>query len=65
MLKTCKKNTVAFGVDECAALVIDGEDYKIVKSSGEAKVFKCYYLNSEYNCKEICDFGKINDLYQK
>ena len=64
MLKTCKKNTMAFGVDECAALIIDDDNYKIVKSSDSAKVFKCYLKQKEYFACEITGSGQLKDLYQ-
>ena len=64
MLKGCKKNTMAFGIDECAALVVCDGDYKIVKSKDNAKVFKCYYKNKEYNCIEIIGDGDVESLYQ-
>lgn len=63
MLKSCKKNTVAFGIDECAALVIRDETYQLVKSSSEARVFKCYYLNGEYKSVELENEGEISELY--
>ena len=65
MLKNLSAKTIAFGIDECAALVIDGDEYRIIKSKTDAKVFKCYHLNREYKSVEIDDFGKIEDLYQK
>lgn len=65
MLKNLSAKTIAFGIDECAALIIDGDEYRIIKSKTDAKVFKCYYLNREYKSVEIDDFGKIEDLYQK
>jgi len=64
MLKTCSKKTIAFGIDECVALVIDNENYKVVKSNKNAKVFKCYYANKEYKSIEIRDDGKLIDLYK-
>jgi peptidase E len=63
MVKSCKKNTVAFGIDECAALVITDETYQLVKSSSEARVFKCYYLNGEYKSVELENEGEISKLY--
>jgi len=64
MLKTCKKDMVAFGIDECAALVIDGENYKIVRSGEEAKVFKCYFKGNEYFAEEITENGTLDKLYK-
>ena len=64
MLKTCKKNTIAFGIDECAALVIIDDKYKIIKSKDGSKVFKCYYKNSEYFSFEITSCGDLNELYK-
>lgn len=64
MLKACRKGTIAFGVDECAALVIDDNKYYVVKSNAAAKVFKCYYLNGEYCSVELENKGDINSLYR-
>ncbi len=64
MLKTCKKSMVAFGIDECAALVIDGERYKIVRSNQGAKIFKCYFKGKEYFSEEITQNGTIDELYK-
>ena len=63
MLKGLKKNTVAFGIDECAALVIEDSAYQIVTSSDDAKVFKCYYLNGEYKAVELENKGEVDSLY--
>lgn len=64
MLKTCKKSTLAFGIDECAALIIDGNSFKVVKSRDDAKVFKCYLKGKEYFADEITQYGQLDDLYQ-
>ena len=64
MLKSCRKNTIAFGIDECSALVINEDNYKVVKSNDEAKIFKCYYLNDEYMSIELANEGEIISLYQ-
>ena len=64
MLKTCKKNTIAFGVDESAALIIDGDNFKVVKSVDSAKVVKCFYKDKEYKSIEIFENGALNELYQ-
>jgi len=64
MLKTCKKNTVAFGIDECAALIIDDDEFKVVYSNKQAKIFKCFYKNKQYNCIELSEEGLVDELYQ-
>lgn len=64
MLKSCVKGTVAFGIDECAALVINENRYSIIKSNNDAKVFKCYYVNGKYNSVEFEENGDIISLYQ-
>ena len=63
MLKTCKKGTIAFGIDECAAIVINNESYKIIKSDNNAKVFKCFYQNKDYVSLEIESDGTLCELY--
>ncbi len=65
MLNGCKASTIAFGIDECASLVIDGEKYRVIKSQAEAKVFKCCNKNGKYNCIELLLEGEVKDLYQK
>ncbi len=64
MLKTCNKNTIAFGIDECAALVIDDDNYKVVCEDKTNNVFKCYYLKNEYKKIKLEMAGTIEDLYQ-
>lgn len=64
MLKTCKKNTIAFGIDECAALVIDGNEFKIVKSRQDVKVLKCYFKGKDYISEEITKNGQLEELYK-
>lgn len=65
MLKSSKVDTIAFGIDECAALYINNDEYKVISSSKDAKVFKCYNLKGEYNCVELNNFGNVKELYQK
>ena len=65
MLKSSKVDAIAFGIDECAALYINNDEYKVISSSKDAKVFKCYNLKGEYNCVELNNFGNVKELYQK
>ena len=65
MLALSKSGTIAFAIDECAAFVIDDENYRVIKSNSDAKVFKCYYDSGEYRCIEINNSGNLKDLYQK
>lgn len=65
MLKSCKAETIAFGIDECAALVIDDDKYRVLRSNDNAKVFKCCIKNKEYKAVEINDNGEVFNLYQK
>lgn len=64
MLKSCKKNTIAFGIDECSALIINGDEYYIVKSEDNAKIFKCYYKDKQYKCDELDNKGDLESLYK-
>lgn len=64
MLKNCKKNTIAFGIDECAALVINDEKYIVIKTEDNAKVYKCFYKNKEYVKLELSKSGHVKELYQ-
>ena len=64
MLKRCNR-TMAFGIDECASLIVVGDEYSVVKSSDNAKVFKCYYKNNDYISQEIKESGKLFNLYQR
>ena len=65
MMKRCPLGTIAFGVDECAALVIEDENYRVLRSDDGAKAFKCYYENGVYISQEINAEGTILNLYQK
>lgn len=63
MLNSVKE--VAISATNCAAIVIQNEDYYIVKSSKDAKVFKCYYKNQKYFETELNKNGKLVELLQK
>ena len=37
------KNQIAIGLDSCAALAINGDDFEAFSSDENAKVYKIYY----------------------
>ncbi len=64
MLETCSENMVAFGIDECVALVVDGDCFEVVTSSAGAKVFKCYISGGEFHQLELPSVGALEELYK-
>ena len=64
ILSKCK-NLVGFGVDECAAIVFDNDNFYIVKSNNKSKVYKCFYQNNNFVEKEINGSGKLDELLEK
>lgn len=55
-------NKVALCVDEQVAVVIDGDEYKIVKTNDSASAFKCCYLKDKF-IKEEIESGKVDEFY--
>ena len=56
---------VSICADDCTALVIDGEDYKVLKSKTDAKIQKCYTKDNKFICYELKGSGKYLDLISK
>ena len=63
MTKNLKQ--VAICADNCTALVVDGDDYRVLKSDNTARVYKCFTKNGEYKIYELPNFGKYNELISK
>lgn len=64
MLKNLKKGTIAFGIDECAALVIDDDNYKIITTKDGMGAYKCYIKNGKYFQEKLAKEGKKLELYK-
>jgi dipeptidase E len=63
MMKNMKVNALA--VDNCSALVIDGDEFTVVKSDKNANAYKCFYKNGEFVKEQLSDTGKIEYLFDK
>lgn len=66
MIKRIPK-IVAIALDECCALEVIDEKYKIIKSKPTTKAYKIYYKKWKYHKEEIItpEFQKLNILLQK
>ena len=51
--KMMKSTGVAVCLDNCAALEVVGDEYRIIKSKATAKAHKVYWKNSKYHVEEI------------
>lgn len=60
-----KKKMVAVGVDNQCALVINDNEFEVVKSSKDANAFKMFYKIDEFVMKNLEDFGKVDELTAK
>lgn len=56
---------VAICADNNTALEIDDDNYKVIKSDENAKIFKCFYKNGKFYEFELQPFGKYKDLVSK
>jgi len=56
---------VSICADNNTALVIDGENYRVVKSDNNANIYKCYYKNNEFKSCILPETGKLNKLVSK
>lgn len=64
MLSTSKKGTIAFGIDECAALLINDDNYEIITTNKAAAVYKCYIKNKIYIQEKLKFNGSLSSLYK-
>ncbi len=70
-LKRMMKNTfkiVAIALENCTALEIIDDQYRILKSKPDAKAYKIYWKNNKYYKEEIIskkEFGDLNMLLEK
>lgn len=71
ILKEMMKSTykiVSIALDNCVALEIIDDTYRIIRSNKEWKAYKVYWINGEYIKQEIYvsdKFNKISDLLSK
>lgn len=63
-----KNNGVSIAIDNCAAIEIVGNEYRILKSKKTANAYRVYWKKGEYN-KEIVQadkkFNSLKDLLKK
>ena len=60
-----KSKTIAICADDQTAVVFNGEDYEVVKSNPEAKVYRAFIKDNNYFLQEIAQNGKINSLIDR
>ena len=66
MLRMAKKiKQVAICADNQTALEICGEEYKVIKSNSEAKIYKSFNNNGQFFTAELEQSGKVKDLLKK
>jgi dipeptidase E len=53
---------VAIGLEDCAALEIIGDKYRIITSKPEAKAYKCYWKEGKYHKEQIPQLKEFSDL---
>jgi len=63
MMKTTSE--VAIALDNCAALVVVDDKYRIITSKPVAKARKIYWKRGEYVVQEISEDGLLEDLLSK
>ena len=63
MMKTTKGVALAF--DNCAALQIEGDEYRVWKAKETARAFKCFWSKGSYIKTELKNIGSIEDLVAK
>ncbi len=52
---------IAIAVDECAAIVIEGDRYRVISSKKKATVYRVYWKGGEYVKEELSE-GKLSSL---
>lgn len=60
MMKTT--NGVALAFENCTALQIIDNNYKVLKTKDNAKAWKCFWYKGQYIKEELMDSGRIEDL---
>lgn len=60
-----KSKYVAIGLDELSALVVDGDNFKLVQTNKDTCGFKMFYKNKEFIVQKLGSFGKVSDLLSK
>jgi len=66
-LKRMMKRTkgIALAFENCTALQIEGNNYKILKTKDTAKAYKCYWYKGEFVKQELPEFGRLDKLTNK
>ena len=63
-----KKNLPLYGFDNCSAIEIVNDKYKIITSNGEANAYKIYWKNGKYHEEIIAQkktFSPLDELLKK
>ncbi len=60
-----KRSKIAIGLDNQVALVVNNDNFEVVKSNQQAKAFKMFYSGQEFACGELENAGKVIDLTAK
>ncbi len=62
---TKKQKEVMICMDNCSALVINDENFYVIKSDKNAKCYKAYTYKKEFIIRELESNGKVVELYSK
>lgn len=62
MLKGTKQVVIA--LDDCAALIIEGEQYRMMTSKPTASAYQCYWRGTTYSKKPVPIKGEVASLVQ-
>ena len=63
MMKRTKDVALAF--EDCTALQIEENNYKVLKIKDTSKVYKCYWEKEKYIKQELPNFGTLEQLTKK
>ena len=56
-----RNGSIGIALDECAALVKENNQYKIISSKPEANAYKCYWKDNQYH-EEVLEKDKLLSL---
>jgi len=57
-----KRRLVGVGIDNCAALVVEDDQYRVVTSAPNAHVYRTEWVNDEYHDVQLPESGSMNDV---
>ncbi|MBR3885773.1 MAG: Type 1 glutamine amidotransferase-like domain-containing protein [Clostridia bacterium] len=60
-----KKSLVAIGVDNQCSVVINDNEFEVVRSCKNSNAFKMFYKSNDFVMKKLEDFGKLEKLCSK